>query len=170
MTRAYWQAALFLALATAPRLGAQATPDVSTEFVQSRGQTIVTMAKIPLDAESRLGAFYGFAGRTQQAPASELTLHLVHSGSQWAWAYDHTVTLILDDRSSVALPRAIRSTTVGEGYMLEQVMMPLSREQAEQVAHAHKVAMKVGASQYVWSDSLQRAFREIVASADGGTR
>ena len=170
MRSPYWQAALFLALAAAPRLGAQATTDVSTQFLQSRGQTLVEMEKKALDRESRLGAFYAFDGRTQQAPAPELTLHLVRSAAQWAWAYDHTVVLVLDDKSRVPLTRAIRSTSVGEGYMLEQIMMPLSRAQAAQVAQAHKVEMKVGSNAFVWSDTLQRAFREIVATADGNTR
>lgn len=170
MTRAYWQAALLLTLGAAPRLGAQGTPDVSAEFLQSRGQTIVTMEKKALDPESRLGAFYAFAGRTQQAPAAGLTLHLVRSANQWAWAYDHTVILVLDDKSRVPLPAATRSATVGEGYMLEQIMMPLSREQAAQVAQARKVEMKVGSNDFVWSDTLQRAFRQLVASADGSTR
>jgi len=174
MTRAYWKAALFLALGATTRLAAQgtaqATSDVTTEFLQSRGQTLVTMEKQALDPQSKLGAFYGFPGRTQQAPAAELTLHLVRSGTQWAWAYDHTVVLVLDDKSRVSVPRAIRSATVGEGYMLEQIMMPMSREQAAQVAQARKVEMKVGSDAFVWSDSLQRAFRQIVASADGSTR
>ena len=170
MTRAYWQAALFLALGAAPRLGAQATPSVSTEFLQSRGQTLVTMEKKALDRESRLGAFYAFTGRTQQAPVPELTLHLVRSGTQWAWAYGHAVVLVLDDKRSMPLPRAIRSTTVGEGYMLEQIMMPLSREQAGQIAKAGKVEMKVGSDAFVWSDTLQRAFREMVETADGSAR
>jgi len=174
MRSSYCTAALFLALATAPRLGAQAKPDttrdVSIEFLQSRGQTIVTMEKKALDPVSRLGAFYAFAGHTQQAPAPELTLHLVRSATQWAWAYDHTVVLVLDDKSRVSLPRAIRSATVGEGYMLEQIMMPLSREQAAQVAQARKVTMQVGGDAFVWSDTLQRAFREIVASAGGSAR
>ena len=170
MRTAYLQAALFLALGAAPRLGAQSTTDVSTEFLQSRNQTIVTMEKQALDPESRLGAFYAFAGRTQQAPASALTLHLVRSATQWAWAYDHTVVLVLDDKSRVSLPGATRSATVGEGYMLEQIMMPLSREQAAQIAQARKVEMKVGSNAFVWSDTLQRAFRELVASADGSAR
>lgn len=170
MRSSYWQAALLLALGAAPRLGAQATSDVTTQFLQSRGQTLVEMEKKALDSQSRLGAFYAFPGRIQQAPASELTLHLVRSSNQWAWAYDHTVVLVLDDRSRVPLPRAIRSAHVGEGYMLEQIMMPLSRAQAAQVAQAHKVEMKVGSNAFVWSDTLQRAFREIVATADGNTR
>jgi len=173
MTRAYWQAALFLALGATTPLGAQGsaqTTDVSAEFLQSRGQTIVTMEKKALDPQSKLGAFYGFPGRTQQAPAPELTLHLVRSGTQWAWAYDHTVVLVLDDKSRIPLPRAIRSATVGEGYMLEQIMMPLSRVQATQVAQARKVTMQVGADAFVWSDTLQRAFRQLVASADGSAR
>ena len=167
MRRAFCGAALFLALGTTTRLGAQASAAVSSEFVEARGQSIVTMDKMPLDAESRLGAFYGFAGRIQNAPAKELTLHLVRSGTQWAWAYDYTVVLILDDKSRMPLPRALRSTSVGEDYMLEQIMMPLSREQAAQIAQAHKVEMKVGSNDFVWSDTLQRAFRQIVEAADG---
>lgn len=85
-------------------------------------------------------------------------------------AYDHTVVLVLGDRSRVPLPRAIRSATVGDGYMLEQIMMTLSREQAAQIAQARKVEMKVGSNAFVWSDTLQRAFREIVATADGNGR
>jgi hypothetical protein len=170
MTRAYWQAALFLSLAAVPRLRAQATADVTTQFLQSRGQTIVEMEKKALDRESRLGAFYDFSGLIQQAPAPELTLHLVRSANQWAWAYDHTVVLVHDDKSRVPLTRAIRSTSVGEGYMLEQIMMPLSHEQAAQIAKASKVEMKVGSDAFIWSDTLQRAFREIVATADGNTR
>lgn len=170
MRKVRWQAALLLALGAAARLGAQASPDVSTEFLQSRGQTLVTMGKMALDRESKLGAFYAFAGRTQQAPVPELTLHLVHSGAQWAFAYDHTVVLVLDDKSRMPLPRALRSASVGEGYMLEQIMMPLSREQAAQIAQARKVEMKVGSNNFVWSDTLQRAFRQIVASAGGSAR
>ena len=176
MTRTYCRAALLLALGAAPRLGAQgsspsvSSPGVSSEFLQSRNQTIVTMEKQALDPESRLGAFYGFAGHTQQAPARELTLHLVRSAAQWAWAYDHTVVLVLDDRNRVSLPSAVRSATVGDGYMLEQIMMTLSREQAAQVAQARKVELRVGSNDFVWSDTLQQAFRHIVASADGGVR
>ena len=168
MRRAYLQAALFLALGATTRLGAQASPDVNTEFL--RGQTLVTMGKIDLDRESKLGAFYSFVGRTQQAPVPEVMLHLVHSGTQWAYAYDHTVVLVLDDKSRMPLPRAVRSSSVGEGYMLEQIMMPLSREQAAQIAQARKVEMKVGSNAFVWSDTLQRAFRQIVASAGGSAR
>jgi hypothetical protein len=168
MRRTCLQSALFLALAATTRLGAQASPDVSTEFLPSRGQTLVTMGKMPLDRESQLGAFYSFAGRTQQAPVPEVTLHLVHSGTQWAYAFDHTVILVLDDKSRMPLPRALRSSSVGEGYMLEQILMPLSREQAAQVAQAHKVEMKVGSNAFVWSDSLQRAFRQMVAQSAGG--
>ena len=171
MTRVYWQAALLLALAATTRLGAQGTAAaVTTEFLQSRGQTLVEMEKKSLDRESRLGAFYAFPGRIQQAPASELTLHIVRSSNQWAWAFDHTVVLVLDDKSRLPLPRAVRSATVGEGYMLEQIMMTLSREQATQVAQARKVTLQVGSNAFVWSDTLQRAFREIVSSADGSAR
>jgi len=170
MRRAFCLAALTLVLGAAPRLGAQASAGVTTEFLQSRGQTLVEMEKQALDHVSRLGAFYAFPGRVQQAPVPELTLHLVRSAKQWAWAYDHTVVLVLDDRSRLPLPRAVRSATVGEGYMLEQIMMPLSREQASQIAHARKVEMKVGSDAFVWSDTLQRAFREIVSTADAGAR
>jgi hypothetical protein len=163
-------AALAFALGAAPRLGAQQRAAVSTEFLQSRGQTLVEMEKQALDPVTRLGAFYAFPGRIQQAPASELTLHLVRSASQWAWAYDHTVVLVLDDRSRLPFPRAIRSAHVGEGYMLEQIMMTLSREQAAQIAKARKVEMKVGPDAFVWSDTLQQAFREIVATAHGNGR
>ena len=169
MKKLYLPAALLLTLAAAPRLGAQASADLSTEFLPSRGQTLVEMEKKPLDRVSRLGAFYSFPGRTQQAPVPELTLHLVRSSNQWAWAYDHTVVLVLDDKSRLPLPRALRSTHVGEGYMLEQIMMTLSREQATQVAKASKVEMKVGSDAFVWSDTLQRAFRQMVESADGGS-
>ena len=164
-------AALLLAVcATTTRLGAQGSPDLTTEFLQSRGQTLVEMGKLPLDRESKLGAFYAFAGRTQQAPVPEVTLHLVRSATQWAFAYDHTVVLVLDDKSSMPLPRARRSTSVGEGYMLEQIMMPLSRAQAAQIAQARKVEMKVGSNAFVWSDTLQRAFRQMVTSAGGSAR
>lgn len=169
MRSMYWQAALCLAVG-AIRLGAQASPHVTTEFLPSRGQTLVEMAKMPLDRESKLGAFYGFTGRVQPVPAPELTLHLVHSSAQWAYALDHTVVLVLDDRSTMPLPRARRSTSVGEGYQLEQIMMTLSREQAAQIAQAKKVEMKVGGRAFVWSDTLQQAFRQIVASAGGSAR
>jgi hypothetical protein len=167
MRRAYYRAALFLALGAATRLGAQGHADVSTEFLQSRGQTIVTMEQVQLDPESRLGAFYAFAGRTQQVPVPELTLHFIRSGAQWAYAYDHTVVLVLDEKSRVPLSRALRSTSVGEGYVLEQIMMPLSREQAAKIAQARTVEMRVGSNAFVWSDTLQRAFRQMVASAGG---
>ena len=170
MKRAHWQAALFLALGATTRLAAQGRSDLTTEFLQSRGQTLVEMGKMPLDRESKLGAFYGFAGRVQQAPVPEVTLHLVRSSTQWAYAYDHTVVLVLDDKSRMPLPRARRSSSVGEGYILEQIMMPLSREQAAQIAQARKVEMKVGSSAFVWSDTLQRAFRQMVASAGGSAQ
>lgn len=170
MRRSCWRTALFLALGATTRLGAQGSPDVTTEFLQSRGQTLVEMAKMPLDRESKLGAFYGFTGRVQPVPGPEVTLHLIHSSAQWAYAYDHAVVLVLDDESRVPLPRARRSSQVGEGYRLEQIMMPLSREQAAQIAQAGKVEMKVGPRAFVWSDTLQRAFRQIVASAGGSAR
>jgi hypothetical protein len=170
MRRAYWQAAFLLALGATTRLGAQGSPDVTTEFLQSRGQTLVEMAKMPLDRESKLGAFYGFDGRVKPVPAPEVTLHLVHSSPQWAYAFDYTVVMVLDDKSRMPLPRARRSSHVGEGYQLEQIMMPLSREQAAQIARANKVEMKVGPRAFVWSDTLQRAFRQIVASAGGSAQ
>ena len=125
------------------------------------------MEKKSLDPVSRLGAFYAFPGQTQQAPVPEITLHLVRSSIQLAWAYYHTVVLVLDDKSRLPLPKASRSASVGEGYMLEQIMMTLSREQATQVARANKVELKVGSSAFVWSDTLQRAFRQMVESAAG---
>lgn len=170
MRRSYWQAALLLAVGATTRLGAQGSPDLSTEFVQSRGQTLVKMEKVALDHESQLGAFYTFVGRTQQAPVTEVTLHLVHSGAQWAYAYDHTVVLVLDDKSQMPLPRAQRTSSVGEGYMLEQIMMTISRDQAARIAQARKVEMKVGSNSYVWSDTLQRAFQRVVTSAGGAAR
>src|SRR3954463_6647338 len=83
--------ALLFALVVTTRLGAQATPEVTTEFFGAKGQTLVRMGKIPLDGENQLGAFYTFAGRAQQAPVAELTLHFVRSGAQWAYASGHDV-------------------------------------------------------------------------------
>ena len=170
MKRSYWRVALILAMGATTRAGAQGTPNVSSEFNAPRGQTIVEMAKMPLDSNTRLGAFFGFAGHVQQAPASELTLHIVRTAPTWAFAYDHSVMLVLDGTTRIPIALSTRSTTVGDGYALEQVLFAVSREQASQVARAHKVEMRVGSSGFVWSDALQQAFREIVATADGGAR
>ena len=42
----------------------------------------------------------------------------------------------------------------------------ISLAQASQIAKAHKVAMTVGANQFVWSDSLNGAFRHMTAVAE----
>jgi hypothetical protein len=170
MRKSYLTVALLLALGATSRLGAQASADVSSEFNTPRGQTIVEMGKKPLDSNTRLGAFYAFPGHIQQAPASELTLHLVRSAPTWAYAYDHSVVLVLDEKTRIPFAQAKRATSVGEGYNLEQIFIAVSREQASQIAQARKVEMKVGSSAYVWSDSLQHAFREIVTSADAGVK
>ena len=170
MMRSYWRVALILATGAATSAGAQSTPNVSSEFNTPRGQTIVEMAKIPLDSNTRLGAFYGFAGRVQQAPASELTLHIVRTAPTWAFAYDHSVMLVLDETTRLPIALSTRTATVGEGYALEQVLFAVSHDQASRIARAHKVEMRVGSSAFVWSDVLQQAFREIVASSDGGAR
>jgi hypothetical protein len=170
MTRSYWPVALTVALCAATTLGAQGSADVSSEFNTARGQTIVEMGKMPLDPNTRLGAFYGFPGHVQHAPAPELTLHLVRSAPTWAFAYDHSVMLVLDEKTRIPMTQARRAASVGEGYTLEQIFIAVSREQASQIARARRVEMKVGSSDFVWSDTLQRAFREIVASADTGAR
>jgi Zn finger protein HypA/HybF involved in hydrogenase expression len=162
--------ALVLALGATSRMEAQVSADVSSEFNVPRGQTIVEMAKKSLDQSTRLGAFYSYPGHVQQAPASELTLHIVRSAPTWAFAYDHTVMVILDDRTRLPFAEAKRATSVGEGYTLEQIFFAVSRDQASQIAQAHKVEMKVGSSAFVWSDSLQHAFREMVTSADAGAK
>lgn len=169
MKRSYWPLAIMLTVWAAPRIGAQAT-GVSAEFNTARGQTIVEMGKMPLDPNTRLGAFYAFPGHIQQAPAAELTLHLVRSAPTWAFAYDHSVTLVLDDKTRLPITEAKRAASVGEGYTLEQIFIAVSREQASQIAQARKVEMKVGSSAFVWSDSLQHAFRAMVTSADAGAR
>ena len=165
-----WRVALLLAFALTTRLGAQDTSDVTTEFFGAKNQTLVRMGKLSLDGQNQLGAFYSFAGRAQQAPVPELTLHFVRSGSQWAYAYDYNVVVVLDDKTRMPLPRARRSTSVGEGYRLEQIFIAVSREQAAQIAQARKVQMNVGTSAFVWTDSLQRAFRQMSAMAGGGGR
>lgn len=170
MTRSYLSVPLLIALAAATRVGAQGSTDVSAEFNTARGQTIVEMGKKPLDSNTRLGAFYAFAGHVQQAPAAELTLQLVRSAPTWAYAYDHTVMLVLDEKTRIPITTARRAASVGEGYTLEQIFIAVSREQASQIAQARKVEMKVGSDAFVWSDSLQHAFREIVTSADAGTK
>jgi hypothetical protein len=167
MTRSYWPAALLIAVCATTSLGAQGRSDVNAEFNTARGQTIVEMGKMPLDQNTRLGAFYAFPGHVQQAPVPELTLHLVRSAPTWAFAYDHSVMLVLDEKTHIPITTAKRATSVGEGYTLEQIFIAVSREQASQIAQARKVEMKVGGSAFVWSDSLQHAFREIVTSADG---
>lgn len=168
--RSYMTVALVIALGATGRLGAQVSANVSSEFNTPRGQTIVEMAKKPLDSHTRLGAFYSFPGHIQQSPAPELTLHLVRSAPTWAFAYDHSVMLVLDDRTRLPFAQAKRATSVGEGYTLEQIFVAVSREQASQIAQARKVEMKVGSSAFVWSDSLQHAFREMVSSADASTK
>lgn len=167
MSRSYWSLALVVAVSVSGRLGAQGSADVSSEFNAPRGQTIVEMGKKPLDSNTRLGAFYAFPGHVQQAPATELTMHIVRSAPTWAFAYDHNVMLVLDGKTRLPFTEAKRATSVGEGYALEQIFFAVSREQASQIAQAHKVEMTVGASAFVWSDSLQHAFREIVTSAGG---
>ena len=166
----YMAVTLALALGTAGRLDAQVSAEVSSEFNAPRGQTIVEMGKKPLDSNTRLGAFYAFPGHVQQAPATELTMQIVRSAPTWAFAYDHSVMLVLDDKTRLPFAQAKRATSVGEGYALEQIFFAVSRDQASQIAQAHKVQMTVGSSAFVWSDSLQHAFREMVTSAGGGTR
>ena len=175
MKRSYWSVALLFAVGAATQLGAQAksvngASDVSSEFNTARGQTIVEMGKKPLDPNTRLGAFYSFPGHIQQAPVPELTLQLVRSAPTWAYAYDHSVMLVLDEKTRIPMTRAQRAASVGEGYTLEQIFIAVSREQAAQIAQARKVEMKVGSDAFVWSDSLQHAFREMVTSADAGAK
>ena len=170
MKRSYWSVALLVAVSAATRVGAQGSAVVSSEFNVPRGQTIVEMGKMPLDQNTRLGAFYSYPGHVQQAPASELTMHIVRSAATWAFAYDHTVMLVLDDKTRLPFAEAKRATSVGEGYALEQIFFAVSRDQASQIAQAHKVEMKVGSSAFVWSDSLQHAFRAMVTSADASTK
>jgi hypothetical protein len=161
--------ALCIALAIAAPLSAQGTTsDITTEFFGKKDQTLVRMGKVPLDRENQLGAFYAYAGRAQQAPVQEMTLHFVRSGAQWAYAYDYNVVVLLDDKTRIPLPRARRAASVGEGFALEQIFIAVSRDQASQIAHAQKVQMNVGPKAFVWTDSLQRAFREMSALADGG--
>ena len=162
--------AFLLALAIAAPLGAQATAPISTEFFPAKGQTLVRMGKLSLDDENRLGAFYSFAGQAQQAPVPELTLHVVHSGAQWAYLAGYDVVMLLDDKTRIPLPRARRVASVGEGFTLEQIFIAVPREQAEQIAHARKVEMMVGPREFVWTDTLQQAFRQMSALADGATR
>lgn len=159
--------ALLFALAAALPLSAQGTADITTEFFGRKNQTLVRMGKVPLDHENQLGAFYSFVGAAQQAPVPELVLHFVRSGSQWAYAYDYSVVVVLDDKTRMPLPRARRATSVGEGYTLEQIFIAVTREQAAQIAHAQKVRMSVGPRAFVWTDSLQRAFREMNTLAEG---
>jgi hypothetical protein len=166
----YWRTMVMLTLGAATRVGAQAATGVSAEFNTARGQTIVEMGKVPLDPNTRLGAFYAFAGHTQQAPVPELTLQLVRYAPTWAYAYDHSVMLVLDEKIRIPFTQAKRAASVGEGYTLEQIFFAVSREQASQIAQARKVEMKVGSSAFVWSDSLQHAFREMVTSADAGAK
>lgn len=168
-TRASRAIALLLVLATAiaAPLSAQGTADITTEFFGKKNQTLVRMGKVPLDHENQLGAFYTFVGAAQQAPVPEMTLHFVRSGAQWAYAYDYSVVVVLDDKTRMPLPRARRATSVGEGYTLEQIFIAVSREQAAQIAHAQKVQMSVGPRAFIWTDSLQRAFREMSSLADG---
>jgi hypothetical protein len=153
--------------AVAAPLAAQDTTEVTTEFFPAKHQTLVRMGKLSLDDESKLGAFYSFAGQAQQAPVPELTLHVVHSGAQWAYLEGYDVVIVLDDKTRIPLPRARRVASVGEGFTLEQIFIALPRAQADQIAHAQKVRMQVGPKQFVWTDSLQQTFREISARADG---
>ena len=163
-------ATIAAALAATAPLGAQETHGISTEYRPARNETFVRMNKLPLDSANQIGAFYAYAGHTQQAPASELTVHVVHSGAAWAYATGHEVVLVLDGRTRLPLTRAQRATSVGEGYVLEQLFIAVPRQQATQIAQARQVEMKVGDRAFTWSDSLQRAFREIAESADAGAR
>lgn len=159
-------AATALALALATPLSAQHAPDVTTEFDSVRHRTIVTMAKVPLDREHELGAFYEYNGREQQAAVPEFTLHFVHMGAQWAYIYAGDPVLLLDDRTRMPLTRVTRAMKAGNGYVLEQMFLFISLAQASQIAQAHKVAMAVGTNQFVWSDSLHGAFRHMTAVAE----
>lgn len=151
-------------------LGAQATQDISAEYRPARNETFVRMKKLPLDNENQIGAFYAYSGHTQQAPVNEVTVHVVHSGAAWAYAAGYDVVLVLDGSKRVPLARTQRATSVGEGYVLEQLFIAVPRQQATQIAQAHQVQMKVGDRAFTWSDSLQRAFREITTSADAGAK
>jgi len=156
------------ALAAAAPLGAQGMHEISAEYRPARNETFVRMKKLPLDGENQIGAFYAYSGHTQQAPANEVTVHVVHSGAAWAYAAGYDVVVVLDGNTRVPLTRAQRATSVGEGYVLEQLFIAVPRQQATQIAQAQKVEMKVGGRDFTWSDSLQQAFREIAASAGTG--
>ena len=151
-------------------LGAQDVHDISTEYRPARNETFVRMKKLALDNENQIGAFYAYSGHTQQAPVNEVTMHVVHSGAAWAYAMGYNVVVVLDGNTRVPLPRAQRATSVGDGYVLEQLFIAVPRQQAAQIAQAHKVEMKVGDRAFTWSDSLQHAFGEIAASAGAGAR
>lgn len=158
------------ALAAFSPLGAQGTQEISAEYRPARNETFVRMKKLPLDNENQIGAFYAYSGHTQQAPVNEVTVHVVHSGAAWAYAAGHDVVVVLDGSTRVPLTRAQRATSVGDGYVVEQLFIAVPRQQATQIAQAHKVEMKVGDRDFTWSDSLQQAFREIAQSADAGAR
>lgn len=158
-------AVLACALGAVTRLGAQTSGDVSTEYNRVRNETFVRMEKVQLDGENQLGAFYSFPGRTQQAPVADLTVHFVRSGADWAYHYAYDVVLLLDDKTQLPLTRAQRRASVGHGFVLEQIFIAVSRQQASQIAQAHKVEMKVGGKGFVWSDPLQRSFRQMAMLA-----
>lgn len=158
------------ALAISVRLGAQTTADVTTEFDSVRNRTIVTMEKVPLDRENELGAFYAYDGRAQSAAVPEFTLHFVHMGQQWSYIYAGDPVLMLDDRTPIPLTRVTRAMRAGDGYVLEQMFLFLSLEQAARIARARKVAMTVGSNQFVWSRTLHDAFRHMTQFASAGAR
>ena len=160
--------AAFAAFAAFAPLGAQSMQDISTEYRPARNETFVRMKKLALDNENQIGAFYAYSGHTQQTPANEVTVHVVHSGAAWAYAMGYNVVVVLDGNTRVPLPRAQRAASVGDGYVLEQLFIAVPRQQAAQIAQAHKVEMKVGDRAFTWSDSLQHAFSEIAASAGAG--
>ena len=160
-------AALACALSAVNRLGAQTTGDVRTEYNPARNETFVRMEKVPLDGENKVGAFYSFPGRTQQAPVADLTVHFVRSGADWAYQYGYDVVVLLDDKTQLPLTRAQRRTSVGHGFVLEQIFIAVTRQEALQIAQAHKVGIKVGAKGFGWSDSLQRSFRQLALLAAG---
>lgn len=159
-----------IALVLSARLGAQTTVDVTTEFDSVRNRTIVTMEKVPLDRENELGAFYAYDGRAQSAAVPEFTLHFVHMGPQWAYIYAGDPVLMLDDRTPLPLTRVKRAMRAGDGYVLEQMFLFVSLEQAAQIAQARKVAMTVGNNQFVWSDTLHGAFRHMTQFAGATAR
>lgn len=148
-------------------LVAQAVPPISVEFDRFKNVTVVRMEEVSLAEDVELNAFYSFAGQSQRKPQAGVALHFSRRGEDWEYLSYHEAVFLLDDRTRVDIGGGSHSGHIGSGYVLEQIFWNLNRSQATQIARAKKVEMRVGTSEFVWSDSLRRGFQQLVADLVG---